>query len=174
MSTVTPNLGLFKYNTSTDANSAFNINKALNNNWDIIDNALTNVDALPDQTGKDGYILTTNGSEASWGQTAEIHCVVETYIDGASWYRVWSDGWLEQGNANFQFTSSEMTVNFLKSFSNTSYTIITEATNLISSNYGEGVSVGTKLTTGFKCHSYHSTSNANVIGDWYACGYMEG
>ena len=40
MSTTTANLGLFKYNTSTDANSAFNINTALNNNWDIIDEAL--------------------------------------------------------------------------------------------------------------------------------------
>lgn len=40
MSTTTANLGLFKYNTTTDANSAFNINTALNNNWDIIDTAL--------------------------------------------------------------------------------------------------------------------------------------
>lgn len=37
MSTTTTNLGLFKYDTSTDANVAFSITKALNNNWDIID-----------------------------------------------------------------------------------------------------------------------------------------
>ena len=41
MSTTTPNLGLFKYNTTTDANVAFNINTALNQNWDIIDAAIT-------------------------------------------------------------------------------------------------------------------------------------
>lgn len=37
MSTTTSNLGLFKYDTSTDGSLAFNINTALNNNWDIID-----------------------------------------------------------------------------------------------------------------------------------------
>lgn len=40
MSTVTPNLGLFKYNTTSDSNIAFNINTALNNNWDKIDAAI--------------------------------------------------------------------------------------------------------------------------------------
>lgn len=37
MSTTTANLGLFKYNTSTDANTSFSIDTALNNNWDKID-----------------------------------------------------------------------------------------------------------------------------------------
>lgn len=37
MSTTTSNLGLFKYDTSTDGNIAFSIDQALNNNWDIID-----------------------------------------------------------------------------------------------------------------------------------------
>ena len=44
MSTTTANLGLFKYDTTnpTDLAAAFNINQALNNNWDIIDNAVSN------------------------------------------------------------------------------------------------------------------------------------
>ena len=37
MSNSTPNLNLFKYDVSTDANVAFSITEALNNNWDIID-----------------------------------------------------------------------------------------------------------------------------------------
>ena len=37
MSTTTTNLGLFKYNIDTDSHLAFNINQALNDNWDIID-----------------------------------------------------------------------------------------------------------------------------------------
>lgn len=40
MTTTTSNLGLFKYVSSTDANLAFNITSALNNNWDIIDNSV--------------------------------------------------------------------------------------------------------------------------------------
>ena len=44
MSTTTANLGLFKYDTSnpTDLASAFNIKTALNNNWDKIDEAISN------------------------------------------------------------------------------------------------------------------------------------
>ena len=28
---------------------------------------------------------------------SEVHTVVETYSSGSSWYRIWSDGWCEQG-----------------------------------------------------------------------------
>ena len=37
MSSITKNLGLFKYNTETDAKQVFDLNVALNNNWDKID-----------------------------------------------------------------------------------------------------------------------------------------
>lgn len=67
MSTTTANLGLFKYDTTTDGASPFNINTALNNNWDIIDTAVG-----------------TGGSPT-------------TVVDGTTWYRRWSDGWKEQG-----------------------------------------------------------------------------
>lgn len=38
MSEYTPNLNLFKYNTSTDGKEVFSIAQALNHNWDILDN----------------------------------------------------------------------------------------------------------------------------------------
>lgn len=37
MSSITKNLGLFKYDTETDAKQVFDLNVALNNNWDILD-----------------------------------------------------------------------------------------------------------------------------------------
>lgn len=37
MSSTTKNLGLFKYDTETDAKQVFDLNVALNNNWDILD-----------------------------------------------------------------------------------------------------------------------------------------
>ena len=37
MSSITKNLGLFKYNTETDVKQVFDLNVALNNNWDKID-----------------------------------------------------------------------------------------------------------------------------------------
>lgn len=40
MSMTTPNLGLFKYDPSTDGAQTFNIQKALNNNWDKLDSSI--------------------------------------------------------------------------------------------------------------------------------------
>ena len=37
MSNTTPNFNLFKYDTVADSESAFSINRALNNNWDLLD-----------------------------------------------------------------------------------------------------------------------------------------
>lgn len=41
MSTTTSNLGLFKYDTTADRDSAFSVDTALNNNWDKLDKAIT-------------------------------------------------------------------------------------------------------------------------------------
>ena len=40
--TTTSNLGLFKYNTTGNANISFSIDTALNGNWDILDNSVQN------------------------------------------------------------------------------------------------------------------------------------
>ena len=46
MSTTTENLGLFKYDSVLDADVNFNIETALNYNWDILDNILGDVETL--------------------------------------------------------------------------------------------------------------------------------
>ena len=47
-------------NDSNQIASTKFVNRAINN-------AIENIDALPDQTGKNGKFLTTNGTDASWG-----------------------------------------------------------------------------------------------------------
>lgn len=54
MSTTTTNLGLFKYDTTTDGQLAFNINTALNDNWDILDKSTLKGDVI---------ILGTSGTQ---------------------------------------------------------------------------------------------------------------
>lgn len=166
MSTVTPNLKLFKYNTTSDSNIAFNINTALNNNWDIIDNL------LPDQTDKNGYVLTTNGVSTSWKETTEIYCIIETYIDGESWYRVYSDGFCEQGGRTQLNETSTTVVSFLKAFNNTNYTLLAiQTTQSTASDTEVGIQFtpisNTQAT--LSCHYI----NPNTTGvSWYACGYI--
>ena len=166
MSTTTTNLGLFKYNTTTDANVAFNIQTALNDNWDKIDAAMTG-GGLPDQTGKNGYILTTNGSEASWGQTAEVQCVVETFKEGTSWYRIYSDGWCEQGGYATTVASGA-SIYLLRNFSDATYTIhITQITGGGTPVYSSPQYPNT--TSSFSVYTYGGGS-ANLW--WMACGYI--
>lgn len=66
MSTTTSNLGLFKYDTSTDANTAFSIDTALNNNWDTLDSTIGNIETTisgldpSDKVSKTGDTMTGN------------------------------------------------------------------------------------------------------------------
>ena len=68
MSKTTENLELFEYDTQTDGKQKFNITKALNNNFDKIDEAIGNIKGLPIQTNNAGKFLSTDGQNASWQQ----------------------------------------------------------------------------------------------------------
>ena len=75
MSTTTSNLGLFKYDVHTDTNVPFSITKALNNNWDIIDEkyaCLNNPYSLFDSKYSDHELnnLSWLKSEGQWNAKA--------------------------------------------------------------------------------------------------------
>ena len=58
----TPNLNLYKWNTATDGEQEFNVEEALNKNWDKIDNSLQpNIKSLTipkNTTLTNNYIVT--------------------------------------------------------------------------------------------------------------------
>lgn len=54
------------------------------------------------------------------------HWVIETYVNGTSWYRKWSDGWIEQGGLYVQTSTSatyDAKITFFKPFADTKYNI---------------------------------------------------
>lgn len=168
MSTTTTNLGLFKYNTSTDANVAFNIEQALNYNWDIIDSAIEHVDGLPDQTDKAGYILTTNGSEASWGETTSIVTVIESYTNNMDWYRIYSDGWCEQGGY-VTISATSTTIPFLKQMRDSNYCILTQGkTSAYTTSNTINIQSLSKTVSSMTIGC--ATTTINVY--WKICGYL--
>lgn len=67
MSSLTTNLKLFKYDKVADGNKQFNIDAALNDNWDKIDNALASASAgivQPDGSTKTVLeVVTKNSSD---------------------------------------------------------------------------------------------------------------
>lgn len=53
--------------------------------------------------------------------------IIETYNYNNSWYRIWSNGWCEQGGQTTTDTNvSSITVNLLKEFADTSYSLQTQ------------------------------------------------
>ena len=63
---------------------------------------------------------TTTSSAAS----NKVAVVTQNYVNDTSWYRVWSDGFIEQGG-HIAVSSSSVTVNLLKSYSDAKYTVTT-------------------------------------------------
>ena len=68
---------------------------------------------------------TSKATTTSSASKARPAVVIQNYVNGTSWYRVWSDGWIEQGG-RVQLTSQNTTgtvVSFLKAFQNTNYSV---------------------------------------------------
>lgn len=110
------------------------------------------------------YFYCRPDGKMTWGGN-EIRFVKETYKNGYNWYRIWSDGWVEQGGAVKPSGSSATTstVTLSKAFSDTDYFVIANYGASSTNQYGQCYN---KTTTGFTTKSYGGNFNT-----WYACGY---
>lgn len=103
--------------------------------------------------------------------------IVDSYHNGTDWYRIHSDGWIEQGGVVTVNNSTSTTgscsnprlFNFLKPFSNIDYTLITAIGNTpsTSSIYIRDIGHSEIYTYGFV-----SCVDTNIVARcFYACGY---
>ncbi len=97
--------------------------------------------------------------------------VVETYSNGSSWYRLWSDNWLEQGGL-FKISNTSITnytIEFIKPYSDVNYTVV------VCGGAGKSVSqyVGFWCTNKNKNNMsmFLNSSDASVLTSWMVCGY---
>ena len=95
-------------------------------------------------------------------QCEEVQCVVETYKNGTSWYRVWSDGWCEQGGS--LDSSTNVDIDLLKPFKDINYTITACG--------GKSLYIVTKTTSKIRIDTNHGESTKYPL-NWQACGYIE-
>lgn len=114
-------------------------------------------------------IATDLNGKVDKANLVEAHCIIESYQNGTSWYRVYSDGWCEQGASETitnATSATAKTINFLKEFKNTNYIVLYQPTtsfaNDMDSRY---LTVKTKTISSFSV-SYSCSAN------WYACGYI--
>lgn len=118
------------------------------------------------------------------GSARDIY-VVEEYHNENSWYRVWSNGFIEQGGiATNTGSTTKKTVNLLKPFSDNKYTLIFGVSNNYDNNqkWSETVKATDKATDNFKTVGYGvnvgytgswSSNDTKYIANsfsWYACG----
>ena len=232
MPMTTSNLNLNKTDTTSDGggsfvdkNEFFNFDTDLNDNWDIIDNAigkpsnlttveksnlvgainelksdigntsglantdLSNLSAIGEAHFVKSNIAVTHTANNSVGSSTNpvyvnssgvatacgftwstIHAVITKYNSGTSWYRVWSDGWIEQGGLTAESTDKIHTVSFLKPFSNTYYTAmccVCDTTAAAVKTWYD-----TQIVTKAKANMTIGNNNATSRKiSWYACGY---
>lgn len=91
------------------------------------------------------------------------YVVIDKGTSGTSWWRKWNDGRIEQGGVTA--TGANISITFVKEFSNANYTLVTsqEFTGVSNGDYG---TIKDKTKSGFKMPGY-----STMKYDWYACGY---
>ena len=127
----------------------------------------------PDNTSRFSFpMCTTKASTTSTAGTSLVAVVVQNYKNGNSWYRVWSDGWIEQGGIVESIpANSTKTVTFLKAFTTTNYYI--NCNQPMKSTYSfETCGITTRTTGSFTVHQKSYNNDGGAFNSaWYACGY---
>ena len=165
-----------------------NVNTNLNNQVTIINNSLTDINTTItnnqnetntkiDNVNNDLLAIIDSLTKRIQTLESQKH-IVQTWSSGTSWYRVWSDGWIEQGNRISASASTladkKYTFNLVKSFTTTNYyfsnvLVYTNST----SNWGAGCcGVVTKTVSQVTVMADGINTSHPISGfDYYACGY---
>ena len=98
----------------------------------------------------------------------DVH-ITETYLNGTSWYRVWSDGWCEQGSSN-TFGTGVNNIALLKNCH-----IIGATFSWNSQNYNQSTNNGHIGIAGTYPNQYlelNTGSGSTEYCTWVAYGYL--
>lgn len=144
---------------------------------DVLDNKLSDIDTTIVNNYNETNVKIDNVNEDLLeiidGLTKRIQTlearnyVKETWKSGESWYRIWNDGWIEQGGVITSSTDKTVTVTLLKPMTTTNYSVMlteTDATTISNNSRNSTLDRDSRTKTSFSC--YH---NRHTI--WYAYGY---
>lgn len=101
----------------------------------------------------------------------ERHCVIESWSEGTEWYRIYADGWCEQGGHS---TSSNIT--FLKEFGDTNYTSLATWLTPVTGS-GQSLCIQNKTNSSMSVQLKWAADNSvttftNGSYNWEAKGYI--
>ena len=98
--------------------------------------------------------------------------VTETYVNGESWYRIWSDGWCEQGNSKVPSSTSWETILLLKQYKDTNYQVIATNNGNINGTSSWSTVVDCQVYTRDSIQLKGAGADANWLISWKTCGYI--
>lgn len=100
--------------------------------------------------------------------------VISSYHNGTDWYRVWSDGWCEQGgyyNGSIG-TDASTTITLLKNYKDTNYSVYQQTYASTSISEGTDICVQSKTTSNFiLCNEGYVATMYGL--NWEAKGYIK-
>lgn len=97
-----------------------------------------------------------------------------TYVNGTSWYRIWSDGYCEQGGYSDIDANNLRTITFLKPYKDTNYVVTLGDSNIGITNTNSRIAKIASITT---TNMVLTGVFSNVIGNdfkfyWQTSGYV--
>ena len=101
-------------------------------------------------------------------ECVQIYPVIETYSNGASWYRIYGDGWCEQGGEASWSGNPTLTIILLKQYANTNYNLFTNCFGTAQEQYPNAIAISDKTVSTFELKPYTNNRTAN----WQASGYL--
>ena len=98
--------------------------------------------------------------------------LTESYVNGTSWYRVYSDGWCEQGGEIATSAYEWLYITFLKAFINANYTITAMSNGNSTGGYFKYPIYDTKTASSIRILNSYAGGGYPGTVSWYACGYI--
>ena len=121
------------------------------------------------RAGEADYNLTGRADGSLEWAGKKLKYVTDTYNSGTSWYRVWSDGWIEQGGQILVTKNTEKAVTLLKSMSNTNYCV--QGANISYYNNGRYACSPCCKKTSTTTVTLGNVEDVDVTYSWMVCGY---
>ena len=102
---------------------------------------------------------------------SNIRYLIKSHDDGTNWYRIYSDGWCEQGGYVTVSTSTgEYTYNLTKEFTDTNYSITGQFASYYSSDFSSNRAIYPYTKAQFKIRT---ASTVGGLQSWIASGYTD-
>lgn len=120
----------------------------------------------------DKYVYDSiNGTVRLPKRTTEHGDLIKSYSSGSDWYRIYSDGWCEQGGVSQSAgDNTQNTIMLLKSYKDTNYSILFAQNAGVEGSYTNGCTAKDKTTSSFVL-VYRTGGTASFY--WQACGYVD-